>query len=331
MTDAVFRMTTICDNPLFEGFGIPVRDLPSQLGRRNLAEDVRPGFGRVKGSEWTQTSLAATWRPPPTEGRVALYNDFPCINLTFPAFSRRAIQVLGLMLSDNGELLPLDAHLDEPYYFYNITRISDSLDVQRSDCIVGSRTGRIIDVDRFVFHPSRVDGLSVCRVHQLPMDMLVSQRFVDRVAETGLNGFSFSKVWAPDWDPDAPRRPEAPIEFPAADKQSLVRETLVVLFPLSGVHPSSEEEKTLAVLGDQVDETLAVSSLDQPFVGCYQRTELQPNEFRMVLSTPDCQNLAAKLTPWLSNLNWGATVRLLKREGTIYEVGGSEEPIHEVP
>ncbi len=44
---AIFSLSKIVDNPLFEGFAL--EDALSQLGRESLQDDMTPLFGRAYG------------------------------------------------------------------------------------------------------------------------------------------------------------------------------------------------------------------------------------------------------------------------------------------
>ena len=122
----LFELEKITDNPLFEGFAF--ESAPSLLGRKDLEEDLLPGFGKSdEEKKWKPVFLSNNWKPPKVIGRVAPFNDFPCVNMMLPVFSHRACDVLKDFLEPNGELLPLDSDLGQ-YYLFNITKIIDALD-----------------------------------------------------------------------------------------------------------------------------------------------------------------------------------------------------------
>ena len=58
-------------------------------------------------------------------------DDFPCVSAVFPAFNKRAINVLGKMLAEFGELLPICTE-EETFYLYNVTRFVDLIDKEQS-------------------------------------------------------------------------------------------------------------------------------------------------------------------------------------------------------
>ena len=71
-------------------------------------------------------------------------------------------------------------------------------------------------IDRFEFHADKLKGLSIFRIVDWPMPVLVTREFVDRVHDAGLNGFRFRQVWplprGANWrmlDRDGPTRHDA--------------------------------------------------------------------------------------------------------------------------
>lgn len=58
-------------------------------------------------------------------------DDFPCISAVFPAFNTRAINALGKILAEFGELLPIYAE-EETFYLYNVTHFVDLIDKEQS-------------------------------------------------------------------------------------------------------------------------------------------------------------------------------------------------------
>jgi hypothetical protein len=128
--NALYNLDPITDDPEFAGFRF-VRE-ESLRGQGRLTWDFDPDDVQTKGRAWTVTRMAPTWKPQPVLGRVQPHNDYPCVNLTVPAFNRRAVDALRDFLEPNGELLPLVSSVGE-YYAYNITTVVDCLDHERSE------------------------------------------------------------------------------------------------------------------------------------------------------------------------------------------------------
>lgn len=309
--NAIYDLSKIVDDPRFEGYGLV--DAPSLLGWRRLREDLVPGFGiSVDNPRWEQPQLSATWNNPEVEGRVVPFNDFPGINLILPAFSQRACECLVDMLTPNGELLPLETPSGLPYYFYNITTISDALDVDESKCSWDDYPFRAGSIDYYAFHTERLAGLSIFRIRQHPIEAFVTYEFVRRVYESGLNGFEFTKVWplpkGTNW-----RRLRSTAKPEINPLRELKCHSLIVVLPVKGKKPDAKERRAIKKLEDELDAQLVIHSLDAPYFGSYEGSEKPPGEFRMFLSCPDADRLEEKLRPWFTHLEWPDTIRVAKR------------------
>ena len=104
--EEIFKLEISTYHPIFEGFAL--EPAPSLIGRSSLEEDITPGFDPInKFRKWKVPLLSDVWQAPKVIGRVAPFNDYPCINLIYPAFSKRACEGLHEFLEPNGELLPL--------------------------------------------------------------------------------------------------------------------------------------------------------------------------------------------------------------------------------
>jgi hypothetical protein len=78
----------------------------------------------------------------------------------------RAASVLGSLLQESGDLLPLDCESQELWMF-NATRVVDALDEERT-AIVRDSLGGLMFVERYVFRPSVVSGLSALSLPYAP-------------------------------------------------------------------------------------------------------------------------------------------------------------------
>ncbi len=320
----IFNLQKVLDDPRFEGFGLDT--LPSLLGRENINDDMYPAYRHSEvGRNWRPVRLAKLWLPPQVEGRVQPFNDCPCVNLSYPAFSRRACDALRDLLEPNGELLPLDSDAGE-YYFYNITTVIDALDLKKSKGAFFDSGIAIGDLmDYFWFHPAKLAGATIFRVPDVPACALVTRTFIDRVHEAGLNGFDFIKLWplpkGSNWRIEDKKLKKKQFSI----RKEMKAQTLVVAFALSGKKPSAAEKKSLAKLEDDLDAQLAVRSLDAPFFGVYEGHEIQEGEYRMFLRCPDADALAAKLLPWLQSIVWSSEVHAMKRYGDMRDPNAREK------
>ncbi len=193
--DALYKLSCMTCDPEFEGFGFVRGESIRGKGRLTWDFGPDPDDIRTKGRAWTVTLLAPIWTPQPVAGRVDPREDYPCVNLTIPAFSRRAVDALRAFLEPNGELLPLISRVGE-YYVYNVTTVADILDHEKSD-IEWPPATRVIarQIRRYECIPEKMAGLSIFRLVEEPHLTFVHQVFVDRVRQHGLQGFHFTRLW----------------------------------------------------------------------------------------------------------------------------------------
>jgi len=78
-------------------------------------------------------------------------------------FTHRALQILGPILGDSIEVLPIK-HGRAVWYAINILRVKDCLDQKKSNVIYFS-SGRIMDVEKYVFYDN---CLNDCYLFKLP-------------------------------------------------------------------------------------------------------------------------------------------------------------------
>lgn len=155
-------------------------------------------------SDFDGTSRARRWRPVKvfweTEQGAFPQSDFTTISGA-PIFNARAIEVLGDLLEGRGELLPLEP-IDgaSPCWAFNITRLTDALNEDRTE-FAYFRSGRTMDVDRYVFDAERLAEETIFKLSPLPdLYRYVTDRFRRRAEEAGLTGLVWDRcVWS---DPD---------------------------------------------------------------------------------------------------------------------------------
>lgn len=333
MANAVYKLEIVADDPRFEGFAMMPG--PSVLGRKNQREDIVPNFdGRNVDRDWQVPHLAKLWKPPKVIGRVAPYQDYPGIDMIYPAFSRRACDALRDFLEPNGELLPLDSTAGE-YYFYNITTVVDAVDFTRARYTYSAYEENVIgEITHYAFYEEKLAGLTIFRLVDEPIFTLVTDAFVDRVQQCGLNGFHFLKMWphpeGVNWRMEAKRVDE---ELELARQKAgeidanLKNQTVVIFLGYEGTKPSAVEKKKFKRLQDELDAQLMVASLNAPYFGSYEGHEEKPGEIRMFLSCPDANALVQKLRPWLGQLDWPGSVSILKRFGTMHDAEAPQEVV----
>lgn len=150
-------------------------------------------------ADLAHVSVGDAWRPIAVEWIDDDLNagkpksDYPTLGST-PVLSQRAIDELMEVLVENGEILPLNGDSAEQYYVYNVTRILDALDTDKSDAIWFG-PGRIMMMKRYAFRDAELEGATIFKVPQLRVQVFVTEPFVERIESSGLTGFSFREVW----------------------------------------------------------------------------------------------------------------------------------------
>lgn len=323
MNTEIYILETIDDNPIYEGFGLENMYLPSLLGRENILEDITPGYeASDKIREWKPVCLTDIWSPLKVKGRVAPFNDYPGVD-GLPAFSKRACDILHNDLVNNGELLELDSDLGV-YYLYNITTAADILDVEKSKCEFWCEPPTTaIDVYNYVFYKDRIKDLTIFRIFEEPMNVFVTDVFVNKVLDSGLNGFQFKKVWPipnnEDWksfNNKLPDKKQGSIE--------LRKYTLIIILNLCNKKPNKSENKLIKTLENHIDNILQIRTINEKYYGHYEGSDIVNNEYRMFLSTPNVDSLINKLLPSINSLDWENQVLLVKRYGEIYDTEAKE-------
>jgi hypothetical protein len=148
--------------------------------------------GMPAAEHWTTPSVATLELD--FEGRTLPLPDCPVFT-TSAVFSQRAVDVLLDLLIENGEILPLACE-EGDFFVFNVIRVLDALDEERSELRRFGRNGRgrVKRIVRHAFFPERITA-SIFRIPQKPLRVYVTQGFVDRVESAGLTGFDFTPVW----------------------------------------------------------------------------------------------------------------------------------------
>lgn len=313
----IYKLQRILDNPIFEGFG--GGDAPSLLGRESIHRDFFPEHRDQW--HWTAEPLSPVWKPLKVNGRVAAFNDYPCLGLMIPAFSSRAVAALGEFLEPNGELLPLATTVGD-YYAYNCMTVVEILDHAKCRASwMGKPPSCALDITYFSVIPERTEGLSIFRLRELCNWILVTDQFVQAVRETGLNGFHFVKVWP--WPEGIDfreeernrRRAEGNPVKTESGIQEAKGQSLAVIFQLSGPRITKEEKQRIARLQDELDAQLMISTPDDVYFGSLEERKTVRGRTRLMLSCPDHRSLLRKLLPWLKSIDWYPPPQVYVRDG----------------
>ncbi len=327
----VYKLFGFPDIPIYEGFAS--KGDVSFLGQESF-EDNFFFYGTPTTRDWQAPRLASIWKPVEVVGRVRKFNDFPCAD-TVPAFSERAVDALRDLLEPHGELLPLKSTLGN-YYAYNVTTVADVLDVDRSDVDWVSHEHwpywRMPNwIKHYQFLSDKIAGLIIFRIPEEKSKAFVTQAFVDRATECGLDGFNFIKVWplppGVSWkevyEANSRRKSRKGLPRGRASRGNAV----IVRLRLVAAKPSSAEEAEMNRLMDALDAILVDvdAAADASQVGSLEGHEWLDGEGRLFLSCPDADALVKKLWPWLKSLRWEGLVMVLKRYGKIHDASAREE------
>lgn len=130
------------------------------------------------------------------EGRKLLESDSPWLGSHALIFRPRAVEVLGPMLREYGELLPVACDGAELRIF-NPTRVVDALD-EAASSVLRFSDGRIMRISRYGFRADAIRGLLFFKIPNLRVSpTFVSERVVELWRAAGMRGLEFKQVWAP--------------------------------------------------------------------------------------------------------------------------------------
>lgn len=172
-----------------------------------LIEFMNQGWfeGNLIGDAWIPIRVVIN-----EETRIFPVGDCPFVPGFYvePVFSAKAVEVLKDLLEENGELLPLICN-EGTYYVFNATTVVDALDEQHSEFkplqeldpdLFWDSTPDEMRVTRHEFFSEKIADLSIFRIpfgaNYAINYPLVTDRFVQRVAASGLKGFEFQLLWS---------------------------------------------------------------------------------------------------------------------------------------
>ena len=240
-------------------------------------------------------------------GRVAPYNDYPCINMQIPAFSERAVKFLEDFLCANGELLPFQFEGRE-YFAYNCQTVVDALDYESIFGRAVKARDTLTWLHRFEFFQDKVQGLSIFKLREFFGRVFVSNVFAERVLESGLCGFDFVKVWPlpPEVDYFTSHKAglEQVKEMGFWNGQPIKGESMVIEFLPTATKLTAVERSGIAKLEDELDAQLKVHSADpRHYFGCLEARRTTKGITKLYLSCPNAERLFEKLRPWLKTID----------------------------
>lgn len=328
--NGLYKLEKITDNPKYEGFGF-VRE-KSLRGGSYFESDFGPQGPVRAGRECVVPPLAPLWKPQPVVGRVRPFNDYPCVNLIIPAFSRRAVDVLRDFLEPNGELLPLVSEVGE-YFAYNITTIVNILDHKRSEISWYEDDPDLAStVTRYVCLPDKMAGLSIFSIPEASTSTFVTQAFVDRVRLHRLQGFRFIKLWplpaGVNYQEEDRAETEGNLTVDTPRGRVPIKgNTVVIRLGTAKAKANKAEKDRLATFMDELDGLLYEPRPEAPYFGSLEGDDRVDGELRLFLSCPDANVLLDRLRPWLKTLSWNGRVSVMKRFGEMTDLNCREETL----
>lgn len=120
--------------------------------------------------------------------------DCPDLISSLPVFSERAISILDDLLKDSVEYLPFLCPGKVKYYGVNVLKSIDCINHDNAE-VVRFDSGRIMRFKKYAFKKDMLEGIQIFKIPDLlNSPVFVGEIFVDKVKETGLEGFKFEEV-----------------------------------------------------------------------------------------------------------------------------------------
>ena len=149
--------------------------------------------GTPKDGTWHPISMRLIIRD---EKEDLVKSDSPWLGSHALIFRRSAVEKLGRLLREYGELLPLSCP-DAELFLFNPTRIVAALDEHASD-VTRFAGGRIMRVTRYVFRADAITGVDIFKIPSLRVSpTFLSERVIQLWTSAGLHGLDFRRVWSP--------------------------------------------------------------------------------------------------------------------------------------
>ena len=302
-------MTPILDNPLYGGLALSHGEL-----LKTYPSDWIKNY-----KTWQPKLLKPTWSPPQVTTVQMKFTDFPCVNMMYPAFSQRAVDLLGNVLAANGELLPIN-HKEGISYFYNCTKMVNCLDLEKTK--VTKLNGGLITstMDPLVFIEEMLQDLTVFKIRTQLTELFCSQTFVDLVNHCGLQGFSFIRIWPmPPGSTYRKERSKASTEsgkqrpFGKLNLDASGNTVSLRLYTVTDKITKKEFDLANEIMA-LLEQKLDISDFSEfdTYYGHVEAYDIVDKEFRIIISCPDCEVLLARLMPIFRTLPWKGTFDVTK-------------------
>ncbi len=149
--------------------------------------------------------LRDTWKPVAVKrvktnenGKILLASDFPGGSLGDLIVSSHARALIGSVLEQYGELLPLTCD-EGDFWTLNVTSLVDALDEAMSEILRAPTSDRLLMVYKHAFRPEKLRNVMLFKLPQLKRStVFVTDEFVNLIRSKDLVGLRFKQIWAPD-------------------------------------------------------------------------------------------------------------------------------------
>jgi hypothetical protein len=149
--------------------------------------------GEIQAPTWTSIEVR---RVAADHKSRCLSSDFPWLGGYIIIMRDRARLVLDGFWGECGEVLSLSTTDNVHLHLLNVTRTIDALDEEKSTITRFPSTGAIMRIDTYSFRAATLTGVDIFRLPLHTSPIFVSDRFVESVANAGLQGLGFKRVWS---------------------------------------------------------------------------------------------------------------------------------------
>lgn len=150
--------------------------------------------------------MKPSWKPLKLRyipDRKAKTGDCPHFTAGFPVISEAALTILNSIIHDDVELLDIEIkNENRRFYLVNVTNILDCLDYDNS-VIKRFDNGKIICIPVHAFFEEKTTEAAVFRLPDHESEVFATERFVEAVENSSLEGFSFQETPEEDENPFA--------------------------------------------------------------------------------------------------------------------------------
>ncbi len=139
-------------------------------------------------------ALKDSWKPVVfMKKRQRKHTDFTVIGEAGLVMSKRALEALQPLMTDNVEVLPLKTLAREPFFFVNILENLAGLDEEKTIFQYSSVSKTKIGINKFVFTPEKVNDKHIFKLNGFWYNTFLSDEFRAICKKQQLQGLDFSQ------------------------------------------------------------------------------------------------------------------------------------------